>query len=538
MRSPGLEPTPSATPWRVLACLLVVGSAALRVFYLSCACPLDLSPDEAHYWDWSRHLDWSYYSKGPLVAYLIRLGCALAGTEMLAVRLPAVVCGALLLAGLYVLTVQVTRREGLALAVVVFALTLPPVAAGSTLMTIDAPYTCCWCWALVLAHRAVFGCSGWAWLLGGLVVGLGILAKYTMVLFVPSLGLFLLTSQTHRRLLARPGFWVLAGVAALCCLPIFLWNAQNGWVSLLHVGGQAGLTERHLGLNWSGPVVFVGVQFCLLLGFWFVVWVRAMVAHAPWRESRPQWCYLWWMSAPMFVVFLLFALKNGGGEPNWPLTAYLSGLVLAVSWLASEYARARGSYRGVVIGSTALACGLGLGLIVLMHDSAWAHPLMERLAGPPAPERPIPLRRLDPTCRLRGWRELAEEVDRVCAELRQQGSEPVLAGSGWSLPGALGFYCQGQPTVYSLGLALGERRSQYDLWRPNPVWDSEQFRGRTFVFVGQGAEALRQAFDEVGPPRMVTHTVNGRAVARWTVTVCRGYRGFGPVTSLQTGRAY
>src|SRR5438034_9753299 len=117
--------------WRALAALLIVGAAVLHVVYLATNCPLDLAPDEAHYWDWSRHLDWSYYSKGPLVAYLIRAGCELAGAwsqrltanEMLAVRLPAVLCGSLLLVSLYVLTTQVFRREALALGVVALALT-------------------------------------------------------------------------------------------------------------------------------------------------------------------------------------------------------------------------------------------------------------------------------------------------------------------------------------------------------------------------------------------------------------------------------
>src|SRR5262249_23717792 len=160
-----------------------------------------------------RHLDWSYYSKGPLVAWLIRLSCelfggwslTLTGTEMLAVRLPALVCGSLLLVSLYVLTVQVYRREGLALALVALALTVPVMAAGSTLMTIDAPYTCCWGWALVLGHRAVFRNSRLSWLGAGLLVGLGILAKYTMVLWPASLGLFLLVTPARRHLLSQRG---------------------------------------------------------------------------------------------------------------------------------------------------------------------------------------------------------------------------------------------------------------------------------------------------------------------------------------------
>src|SRR5689334_7479154 len=118
---------------RILAGFLIFGSAAIRIAYLGSPVAIDLSPDEAHYWDWSRHLDWSYYSEGPLVACLIRASCLLTGSlsqewtghMMLSVRLPAVVCGMLLLTALYVLALQVFRRESLALGVVAMALTIP-----------------------------------------------------------------------------------------------------------------------------------------------------------------------------------------------------------------------------------------------------------------------------------------------------------------------------------------------------------------------------------------------------------------------------
>src|SRR5438094_9183584 len=137
-------PSGRVWPWRLLAAALILVSSALHVAYLAHDCPLDLAPDEAHYWDWSRHLDWSYYSKGPLVAYLIRFSVTVAGAWserltgncMLAVRLPAVACGSLLLFGLYVLTRQIYGRASLGAGVVVVALTMPVVAAGSVLMTI------------------------------------------------------------------------------------------------------------------------------------------------------------------------------------------------------------------------------------------------------------------------------------------------------------------------------------------------------------------------------------------------------------------
>src|SRR5262249_52999020 len=91
------------TPWvcRGIFAILIVWGAVGRWRYLTHECPYNLSGDEAHYWDWSRQLGLSYYSKGPLVAYIIRASCALLGKDdMPAVRLPAV----LLATGTAVLT--------------------------------------------------------------------------------------------------------------------------------------------------------------------------------------------------------------------------------------------------------------------------------------------------------------------------------------------------------------------------------------------------------------------------------------------------
>ena len=110
-----------------LAGLLILTAAVANFLFLATGTRLDLSPDEAHYWEWAT------------------------GSLTFAVRAPAVICGGLLLGSLYVLTVEVFGRPRLGLAMVAFGLTLPLVMAGSTLMTIDSPYTCCWGWALVFA---------------------------------------------------------------------------------------------------------------------------------------------------------------------------------------------------------------------------------------------------------------------------------------------------------------------------------------------------------------------------------------------------
>jgi hypothetical protein len=280
--------------------------------------------------------------------------------------------------------------------------------------------------------------------------------------------------------------------------------------------------------RWDGPLSYIGAQCGLFLVFWFLAWAAAMVAHRPWKEPDAGLRYLWWLSAPMFGVFFLFSFKTGGGEPNWPVTAYISGLLLATGWVSRQLHASTDWYRRLSWINLASACLLGLTVNVFMHRSDWLYPLLTRIVGSPTENKPFPLRQLDPTCRLRGWHTLAAEVDilrqRLCAA---EGPETVLAGTGWALPGELGFYCTGHPTVYSIGPAVGDRRSQYDFWRPNPIGDPDRFVGRTFLIVGNDdPSTLQAAFERVEAPIRVTHYECGQPIACWSLIIAHGFRGF------------
>ena len=228
----------------------------------------------------------------------------------------------------------------------------------------------------------------------------------------------------------------------------------------------------------------------------------------------------------MFLVFLGFSLKTGGGEPNWPVTAYLSGGVLAAGWLASQLQSRSELYRRSIVVAVALTGLIGLAVTVVMHHTEQIHPLLERLAGPPTAQHPFPARRFDPTCRLRGWRTLGHKIDQLCEELTAKGKPPVLAAYSWSVPGELGVYCAGHPQAYSVGLMQGDRHSQYDCWT-NPIDHPDEFDGRTFLIVGGIGLRVGEAFDRIEGPLLVTHRENGRAVARWEIFICHGFHGFG-----------
>ncbi len=537
--------TDRACKW--LATALILASVLYHLVYLAFNCPLDISQDEAHYWQWSRHLAWSYYSKGPLVAWLIRASCelfgplseSLTGSLMPAVRFPALVSHAALLAGWYVLAASTLKNHRAALAMVAMALSFPAVSATAVIMTIDPPFLALWCWAVVGVWKGLErssqsqlssrpGTEGEAprrtasgmrwWLLAAVCSALGVLAKYPMVLL--PCGVFGYLLFYRRAELKRVGFWVfvLGSVAGL--VPVFVWNAANDWVTFKHVGTQAA-GSRGSGIRWLGPLAYAGGQAAFLIGAWFIVWVCAAWKYR--RDSDPARAFLWWCCVPVWGVFAVASLK-ASGQLNWPAAAYVTGFVLCVAWIREQLG---GAYRKPVARLVSFGLALGLALSIFVHYPLLMRPALVSIAGAPTEKNPTPIRKFDPTARLRGWQTLAKEVDRIRARVRAEtGEEPLIAGTVWNMPGILGVYCEGHPETYSFGLAMADRHSQYDVWHPNPVADAQAFRGRTFVFVGDGLPADSGVFDHIDPPTIVTHTEDGVPVAVWWVWVGRGFRGF------------
>lgn len=526
--------------YATLSLTLIVVLTFFRLAYVFFWCAYDLAPDEAHYWDWSRHPDWSYYSKGPLVAWLIRAGVFLfgdlseawTGNLTAAVRTPAVLCGALFLVGLRRLATGVFQSERMGFCCVGIAALAPSVNAFSIIMTIDAPFLTCWVWASVFGFEALRDDARGKWLLTGLIVAVGILAKYTMAIWWGSFVLFLLVNPRRRSLLISADFWLMTFVATLSALPILIWNSQHDWVTFRHVAGQAGVsstTSGASGIRWLGPVLFLLGQAGIHLGYWFVLGVWSMWRNRPGQARDDRMEYLWWLSVPTLVFFAAISLRTSV-QLNWPAAAYVGGLLLAADFLRRIPGLWTDPIRRHARRTLLIFLSLGLAVSVLIHETRGLTRLISPMLPPDTPEKPTRIRQFDPAARLRGWSEFAARIDAIRSEIRQSGqADPVLTALRWDLPGEMGFYCEGHPPVYSLGLAMGDRHSQYDWWRPNPLADAQDFLGRTFVFVGVPGVgfALEGAFDTVDEPLVITHREGDRAAAEWHVWICRGFRGFG-----------
>src|SRR3954469_15945997 len=282
--SPGVWRLPWLTPGvcRVVFAGLLLFGLVSHVRYLTHDCPIDLSGDEAQYWDWSRQLDWSYYSKGPLVAVIIRASCAIFGDTMPAVRYPAIAFAAGTSIVTYLLSRKLFGSERLALGAVLLNHLVPMFVAGSVLMTIDPPFFFCWACATYFAAIAVFDQRRWAWIVVGVFLGVGFLAKYAMLLWLVGMVIFVATDALSRKRREFVGIAIATIIALMFTTPVVLWNQRHGWVTVQHVAHQTGTSGG--GLSKGNFFEFIGSQ----IGVVGPVLAVLMVAGVWYALRRPR----------------------------------------------------------------------------------------------------------------------------------------------------------------------------------------------------------------------------------------------------------
>jgi 4-amino-4-deoxy-L-arabinose transferase-like glycosyltransferase len=545
------RPYASWATWRATL-VLVLSVTALRILYLAFVCPYTLVEDEAHYWEWSRRLEWSYYSKGPGVAWAIAASTWLGRTLGLPlsefwVRLPAALSGGLLLLGVAGLARAVFHDARAGFLAAVCILLIPAFQAASLLMTIDVPYAACWALAAWSAFAALHHGSRAAWPALGLCLGVGFLFKYTILLLVPGI---LIYAWIYRRDLAPAPAWrrlviVAAAIFALGLLPVAIWNAQNGWPTLRHLLGHLGVAGGDVplvsgGRAWNPAqfLEFLASQFALIGPM--LVFMGWSVAHAR-RSARSAPAgsdFLIWCAVPILVFYLVVAVF-ADAEGNWPLAGYIT-LAALCGWGVLEAQRQWGELRETgklsghwLLGSagtparlawrTAIVFGAAVAVASLRLDviaSSAPMALLNRVAGAGGlhnADRP-----LIPVGRLMGGRTVSLAAESLRQKIAAEtGAEPFLIAQHYGRASQLAFYIPGHPTIYCSSARSDGRRTQYDLW-PETSLDDPALRGRPAVCVGGHLYQWEPAFERTEEFGML----EGEPKASRLTFVGYGYKGF------------
>ncbi|MFT8540775.1 glycosyltransferase family 39 protein, partial [Acetobacter sp.] len=240
----------------------VWGLGLVTALRLVLAAFIPLAPDEAYYRIWALAPAGGYLDHPPMVAVWARMGMFLAGDTPLGVRLmgPLSAClGTVLVvqAASCWLRTQLTpeqARIGAIRAGVLLNGTLS-IGLGALVMTPDAPlllFVALMLWGLV---HACVGRQRWMWLVVGLAAGLGFESKYTMLLPLGGLAVWLFATRAGRVWLRTPWPFGAACVAVVCVIPVIWWNAQHGWVSFFKQGGRLGDWNSARALGFMGELL-------------------------------------------------------------------------------------------------------------------------------------------------------------------------------------------------------------------------------------------------------------------------------------------
>ncbi len=434
--------------------------------------------DELYYLASTDHLAWGYVEHPPLSIVLLALVRAVGGDSLVALRALPALAGATTV----FLTGLIARQLGggrLAQALACLAALLSPVFLGTdhfySMNSLDLLLWTLAVWVLVGILR---GGTMRQWALLGLVLGLGLLNKISVLWLGLGLGAGLLLTP-HRRSLATAGPYLAAAVAAALFLPHVLWQVTHGWPTLEFMRNAT-----------AGKMVAVGLREFVLKQLlemgpgnaW--VWLAGLAFALFARSGRP-WRILAWIYLSVALVLLL------GGRSRASYLAVAYPMLLALGGVAWERLAAQRPWRWVRGVVPALVAAGGLVVIpfalpVLPVETFIRYQAVLGMA-PATEERlevgPLPQHYAD----MFGWEELAALVAKACQRLAPgERSRCRVFGQNYGEAGAIDV----------LGRKLGLPRAMsghnsYWLWGPG------DFDGGVLIIIGGDRDDNAEFFEDI-----------------------------------------
>lgn len=336
--------------------LLLLALLCLRVIGLFVA-PWGLHGDEAQYWAWSQDPAFGYFSKPPMIAWVIGATTAIFGNAEWAVRLSAPFLHAATAAMIFLAGRRLFDAKIGFWAALIYVL-MPAVWLSSFIMSTDAALLLCWAtalhgWACLRDINDQRG--GWGRVLQlGLALGLGLLSKYAMAFMVPVLCLAVLFDAPSRKALLGLRGIVVAAIAAALLTPNLMWNAANEFATISHTAENANL-GRDL-FNPEEVIQFWGDQFGVFGIVPFPMLLIALVAALRGRLQGPAKWLAALAALPLFAITLEALLSRANA--NWAVTAYIAAPILVALW-ASQTPRRQAWLKWGLIAQTIIVLGVG-----------------------------------------------------------------------------------------------------------------------------------------------------------------------------------
>ena len=293
----------------------------------------DLFFDEAQYWLWGRSFEFGYFSKPPLIAWVIRASTEIGSSNSeFWIRLPGPLFHAV--AALIIMATARTLSSARTAAIVGAAyITIPAVTFGSQIISTDTVLIPFFALALLAFLRLSQTRSvHWALLLG-MALGFGAMAKYAMAYFVICAALVSVLFPTYR--IGWRNTFIAAVIAVAMISPNILWNVANDLSTVRHTAEN--VAWKGIRLNWSGFGEFLAGQFAVFGPILFAgyLWICHLALK---RRLNEQNAMLVTMSLPILVIISVQSIISQANA-NWAAMTYVGATIVTVTWLLENRRR-------------------------------------------------------------------------------------------------------------------------------------------------------------------------------------------------------
>jgi len=351
----------------------------------------------------------------------------------------------------------------------------------------------------------------WVWF--GLLAGLGIENKHSMLLFGGALVAGLLLSR-QRREFSKPWIWVAGAVALAIFLPNVIWQIRHGFPTLEDL--------QNVGKNVVlSPLEFIWQQVLLLHPVLLPVWFSGLVSFLIGRSSRMR--VLGWTYLALLAMMILLKAKNYYLTPIYPML-FASGAVAIEGWLARrEWSRGR-LWPKAAIASWVFAAGamaVPAVLPILPPEKLLAYQRKLGAAPPKTEVRhdgPLDQRLGDQF----GWEELVADVARIYRSLPpEERARTGIFASNYGEAGALNLF----GPAYGLPLAICAHQNHY-------FWGPPHSEVQTLIWLQWGRRGIEKRCRSVEQAGEHFHPW-GMAEENRPIYLCRGLRA--PLSELWPG---
>ncbi|HVT87849.1 MAG TPA: glycosyltransferase family 39 protein [Tepidisphaeraceae bacterium] len=397
-----------------------------------------LTPDEALYWVWSKHLASGYLDHPPMIAYLIRLSTGVMGSTELGVRIFGVFMSFGASVTIMWVVLRLTSQRRAAFLAGAILLLNPLITVIGTIFTPDMPacfFSTIALAVLLLNAESDQRIAAWAWCAFGVLSGAALLSKYTAILPIIATGLALFGTRSGRAELARPWPYIAALIALIVFSPVIYWNATHDWASFLFQldhGTTAGGRP-----NPAGILTFLGGQALAFSPILFILGIATLGIY--WwkfrKLSRSQ--HLLLCNATLTLVVFAAASVRTRGELNWADYAYFPLTALMAQLISRKWSP---SWTKWALIGCAFA---GAEAFALQVPELWW-----KL------EVPLPNKMEDAF----QWDDMTDEVNEI------RGNLPAIANR-YQDAAELSFYDQSRPVW---AISIGSRVTAYDYFDPKP----------------------------------------------------------------------